>query len=240
MSGSSRSPSSAGRKAASLSGTASLREQVYRQLEDAILSGRYAPGENLTECAIAETLGVSRTPVREAIRQLDQEGLVDFVPNKGAVVKVLSEDDVRDIGEIRTNIEGIAARRAATAIKPEQLAALEALIREEISQTSRGAVDQLTQIDSRFHEIIFEASGSRLLNRTLRSFHHAIRQARHLSLRGAHRAEKTLAEHQALLDALRAGDARQAEALMVRHVRNATRNIQQTRHKSNGSYGAKP
>lgn len=218
----------------------SLREQVYAQLEDAILTGRYMPGDDLTECAIAESMGVSRTPVREAIRQLDQEGLVDFVPNKGAVVMGLSEEDIRDIGEIRTNIEGIAARRAAQAIKAEQLEALAALLVEEASLTSRGDTERLTQIDSRFHEIIFEASGSRLLSRTLRSFHHAIRQARHLSLRGAQRAEKTLAEHEAILDAMRTGNPQQAEALMVRHVRNATKNIQHLQKTPGRAHGAQP
>ena len=110
----------------------SLRDQVFARLEEDILSGRYLPGDALTECGIASTLGVSRTPVREAIRQLDQEGLVDFLPNRGAIVKGLSDEDIRDIGEIRTKIEGIAARRAAKTITESQLLELTGLDRKSV------------------------------------------------------------------------------------------------------------
>ena len=216
----------------------SLRDQVFARLEEDILSGRYLPGDALTECGIASTLGVSRTPVREAIRQLDQEGLVDFLPNRGAIVKGLSDEDIRDIGEIRTKIEGIAARRAAKTITEPQLLELTGLLAEEAEQTRRGESDILTRLDSRFHEIIFEASGSRLLNRTLRSFHHAIRQARRLSLRGGSRAEKTLLEHQAILDALRKRDPEQSETLMSRHVRNATQSIHRMQTGQNAAHTA--
>lgn len=204
---------------------ASLRGKVFTRLENDILNGRYLAGESFTESKVAAELGVSRTPVREAIRQLELEGLVAYVPNKGATVKGLSEEDIRDIGEIRMKIEGLAARRAAGAIQEDQLAELRELLALEAYHTERGDAEPLMRLDSRFHEIIFKASGSRLLNRTLSSFHHYMQQARSQSLHGMVRAEKTLAEHRAILSALEGKDADRAESLMAQHVRNAMRNI---------------
>ena len=204
---------------------------MFTRLENDILNGRYPAGESFTESRVAAELGVSRTPVREAIRQLELEGLVTYVPNKGATVKGLSEEDIRDIGEIRMKIEGIAARRAAAVIQESQLAELRELLALEAFHTERGDPEPLMRLDSRFHEIIFQASGSRLLNRTLSSFHHYIQQARSQSLQGMVRAEKTLGEHRAILTALEDKDADRAESLMVQHVRNAMRNINRLRER---------
>ena len=204
---------------------ASLSGKVFERLEGDILNGRYRPGDSFTESRVAQELGVSRTPVREAIRQLELEGLVDYVPNKGATVMGLSEEDIRDIGEIRTKIEGIAARRATSMITEAQLSELRGILALEAFHTERGDTEPLTRLDSRFHEIIFLASGSRLLNRTLRSFHHYIQRARSLSMKAMDRAEKTLGEHRAILVALEEKDQDRAETLMVHHVRNATRSM---------------
>jgi DNA-binding GntR family transcriptional regulator len=209
----------------SVTSEASLRGKVFTRLENDILNGRYLAGDSFTESRVAAELGVSRTPVREAIRQLELEGLVTYVPNKGATVEGLSEEDIRDIGEIRTKIEGIAARRASVSISPDQLTALQEILALEAFHTGRGEAGPLLQLDTRFHEIIFQASGSRLLNRTLKAFHHYIQRARSLSLQNMERAGKTLSEHGAILSALQGQDADRAETLMVQHVRNATRNI---------------
>ncbi len=211
---------------------ASLSGKVFERLEGDILNGRYRPGDSFTESRVAEELGVSRTPVREAIRQLELEGLVDYVPNKGATVMGLSEEDVRDIGEIRTKIEGIAARRATRMITEAQLSELRGILALEAFHTERGDAEPLTRLDSRFHEIIFQASGSRLLNRTLRSFHHYIQRARSLSMKAMDRAEKTLGEHRAILVALEEKDQDRAETLMVHHVRNATRSMNRLSEKT--------
>jgi len=208
-----------------VSSGASLRGKVFTRLENDILNGRYKAGDSFTESRVAAELGVSRTPVREAIRQLELEGLVTYIPNKGATVEGLSEEDIRDIGEIRTKIEGIAARRAAGAISPDQLAALNGILDLEAFHTGRSEAGPLLRLDTRFHEIIFQASGSRLLNRTLSSFHHYIQRARSLSMQNMERAGKMLSEHRAILTALQDQDADRAETLMAQHVRNATRNI---------------
>ena len=99
----------------------SLRGKVFVRLENDIINGKYKQGESLNESRVANELKVSRTPVREAIRQLELEGLVAYIPNKGAIVKGLSPEDIRDIFEIRMKIEGLAAKRAAANITPGQL-----------------------------------------------------------------------------------------------------------------------
>ncbi len=204
----------------------SLRGKVFSQLENDILNGVYKAGESFTESRVAEDLGVSRTPVREAIRQLELEGLVSYIPNKGATVNGLTKEDVQDIGEIRMKIEGIAARRASVKITKQQIAELEEVLALEAFHTERMELSALLQLDSRFHDIIFIASGSRLLGQTLRQFHHYLQQVRDMSMQSAERAEKTLVEHRSIFEAIKNGMSEQAEMQMVHHVKNATKNIQ--------------
>lgn len=203
----------------------SLREKVFVKLENDILNGVYKPGESLNESRVASELKVSRTPVREAIRQLELEGLLTYIPNKGAIVKGLTGEDVHDIYEIRMKIEGLAARRAAVNITPEQLKELKEVVESEEYYTNKCESGQILMLDTRFHEIIFHASGSRLLNRTLSSFHHYIQRARSLSLRNMKRARKALEEHKAIMESIEAGDCEKAEKLMSKHISNASKNI---------------
>ena len=111
----------------------SLGGQIFNRIRNDILSGNYAPGEELKEATLGKQLGVSRTPVREALRQLDLEGLVEIAPNRGAKVIGISRKDVEDIYHMRARLEGLAARKAAENIKEEELAELE----EEILSTIR-------------------------------------------------------------------------------------------------------
>lgn len=203
----------------------SLRGRVFVKLENDILNGKYKPGESLNETKVADELKVSRTPVREAIRQLELEGLLVYIPNKGAIVKGLSSEDVQDIYDIRMKIEGLAAKRAASNITPDQLKELKEVVEFEEFYTNKGDTNQILKLDSKFHEIIFHASGSRLLNRTLTSFHHYIQRARSLSLKDGQRAKKALNEHMAIMKAIEAGDKEKAEKLMSKHILNASENI---------------
>ena len=106
----------------------SLGSQIFNRIRDDILSGNYTPGEELKEATLGKQLGVSRTPVREALRQLDLEGLVEIAPNRGAKVIGISRKDVEDIYHMRARLEGLAARKAAEQIKEEELAELEEVI----------------------------------------------------------------------------------------------------------------
>lgn len=204
----------------------SLRARVFVRIENDILNGKYKPGESLTESQIASELKVSRTPVREAIRQLELEGLLAYVPNKGAIVKGLSSEDVRDIFEIRIKIEGLAAKRAAANITASQLKELKEVVEFEEFYTHKDDTCQILRLDTKFHEIIFRASGSRLLDHTLTSFHHYIQRARNLSLKDKERAKKALAEHMAIMMAIEKRDREKAETLMEEHITNASENIE--------------
>lgn len=203
----------------------SLRGRVFHQLQNDILNGKYQFGENLVETKLSEELGVSRTPIREAIRQLELEGLVKSVPNKGVFVTGITSKDIEDIYTIRMMIEGLAARWASEKITPEELNELNEAVELEEFYTSRNDTGHLLESDSRFHEIIFRASKSKPLMHTLSTFHQYVQRARNVSLGSPGRAQKVLNEHKAILQAIAGRDAEKAERLTIEHVRNASMNL---------------
>lgn len=203
----------------------SLRNRVFSQLQNDILNGLYQPGENLIETRLSEELGVSRTPVREAIRQLELEGLVKFIPNKGAIVRGISAKDIEDIYTIRMLIEGLAARWACEKITPAELMELKEAAELEEFYTAKNDLNHLLQFDSRFHDIIFRACKSKPLMHTLSTFHHYVQRARSVSLNSPERAQKALEEHKAILKAIIERDADKAEKLTTEHVKNASINL---------------
>lgn len=203
----------------------SLSSRVFSQLQNDILNGEYQPGDSLIETKLSEELGVSRTPIREAIRQLELEGLVRSIPNKGAVVKGISAKDIEDIYTIRMLIEGLAARWATEKITPEELKELKEAAELEEFYTAKNDLNHLLHFDSRFHDIIFKASKSKPLMHTLSTFHHYVQRARSMSLNSPERAQKALEEHKAILKAIIEGDAEKAERLTTEHVKNASINL---------------
>lgn len=203
----------------------SLRDMVFRRIENDILNGRYQPGDSLNEIKLSDEIGVSRTPVREAIRQLELAGLVETIPNKGAIVKGITAQDIEDIYTIRMRIEGLAARWAAEKATDAELEELREAVEMEEFYTQKNRTEQLMQFDSRFHEIIFRAGKSRVLMQTLSSYHHYVQRARGKSLGTPGRAEQVLEEHRAIYEAIAARDPDGAEKLMVQHIKNARRNF---------------
>lgn len=203
----------------------SLRERVFAQIQNDILNGKYEPGDNLIELRLSEELGVSRTPVREALKQLELEGLVQATPNKGTIVTGISNQDIYDIYTIRMMIEGLAARWAAEKITKEELAELKEAVELEEFFTMKDDIGQLHKFDNSFHDIIFKASKSRPLMHTLSTFHHYVQRARNASFATPGRAQKALDEHRAILQALMDKDPDKAEKLTVEHVRNAMDNL---------------
>ena len=214
--------------------TGSLRGKVFIQLQNDILNGLYQPGDNLIETKLSEELGVSRTPVREAIRQLELEGLVQSIPNKGAIVKGISAQDIEDIYTIRMLIEGLAARWAAEKINDEELKELREAVDLEEFYTVKNDVSHLLLFDSRFHDIIFKASKSKPLMHTLSTFHHYVQRARNISLNNPERARLVLEEHKAILQAIMEHDAEKAEKLTTLHVRNASLNLLKKKQTNEG------
>lgn len=202
-----------------------LHIQVFEEIEHAILGGELKSGENLTESRLSKELGVSRTPVREALRQLELEGLVRTVPNKGAVVVGVTEKDIEDIYVIRTRIEDLAVRWAAESMTDAALAELRELVALQEFYATRGDLEKLCELDGTFHEAIYRASGSRPLEHMLTGFHHYIRHARSVSFKRSGRALKAVAEHREIVEALAARNARQAAVLMVEHICKARDNL---------------
>lgn len=209
----------------SLSHDASLRNKVFKYIKSQIINGKYVPGESLVESKLAEELGVSRTPIREAIRLLELEGLVETTPNKGAIVLGISPKDVEDIYAIRILVEGLAARWAAERMGPADKKELKKTLDLMEFFVQKEDLDEVAELDMKFHQIIYEASGSKILNLTLSNLHQYVQLARLESLRVPERISKTMAEHQAILESFLAGDPDQAEKTLTDHVRKAFLNI---------------
>lgn len=203
----------------------SLRGQVFDKIRSDILNGKYKRGEELVESSIGKELGISRTPVREAIRQLELEGLVQLVPNKGAFVTGISEKDVRDIYLIRARLEGLAARMAAKNITPELLDAMEETVVLSEYHAKKEHYEQVCEMDSKFHKLLYKASGSRILEHTLTDFHQYVQRVRMASIMKKRRMEKSNDEHDAILTAIREHDEEEAELVATRHISNTVENL---------------
>lgn len=197
---------------------ASAAERVYDIVRSKIVSGELGPGERLREETLAETIGVSRTPVREALRRLDADGLIVLEENRGAQVASWTEQDLEEIFGLRALLEGYGARLAAEAIDEVSVAALAKLADEMEGAAARGAVEQIADLNERFHGLILDASGNgrlreavaRLVETPLvhRTFKHYSREA----------LQRSLEHHREMVAALRARDGAWAESVMRSHV----------------------
>ena len=203
----------------------SLRGKVYKQLRTDILSGKYKDHEELRENTIAKEYGVSRTPVREAIRQLELEGLVSIIPNRGAYVNMITAKDVQDIYVIRSMLEGLCARWATEHITREQLDNLEETLCLTEYHTEKKNYDKLYELDSLFHEQLYEAGGSRILNHVLSDFHDYVKMVRKATISTSSRSVTSTEEHRAIFEAIRDQDADRAEALAKEHVKHTIESI---------------
>ena len=201
----------------------SLSAQVFHTLREEILMGKYQKDEELKEKTIGEELGVSRTPVREALRQLELEGLVTIIPNRGAFVVGISKSDIQDIYEIRSLLEGLCAKWAAVNISEKQIQELEENNYLTDFHIVKGHYEQIVELDNRFHEILYEASDSKVLNHTLSDFHHYVERVRKVSLGSPKRASESNEEHRKIVEALKVHDAKQAQKLANMHIMNIIR-----------------
>lgn len=203
----------------------SLRGRVYHKIRDDILAGIYKDNEELKEMAIGEELGVSRTPVREAFRQLELEGLIRIIPNKGAYVTGITVKDVQDIYMMRSKLEGLAARWAVEFITEEQLEEMEENIYLSEFHASKGHMEQIANLDNRFHEILYEACNSKMLEHQLRDFHEYVLRFRKRTLAQSRRSSESTAEHKEIMEAIKRKDADAAELAANRHIVNAYANM---------------
>lgn len=203
----------------------SLRGRVFSKIREDILSGKYKEHEELREVAIGEELGVSRTPVREAFRQLELEGLIQIVPNKGAYVTGITAKDVGDIYMIRSKLEGLCARWATDHITEEQLEELEENVYLADFHAQKGHLDQMAELDNRFHQILYDSCDSKQLARLLEDFHEYVLRVRRKTLSNGGRGKVSNDEHRQIMEAIKAKDKDRAEALANEHIINAYDNM---------------
>lgn len=198
----------------------SLADQVFEKLENDIITGFYPRGEILTELKLVEQLGVSRTPIREALRRLEQERLIAD-SGKGSIVLGITEEDLLDIMNIRQRIEGLAAYYAAQNMTEEGRQKLTHIVDLQEFYHEKGDADRLQQVDDEFHDMICELSGRTVLMDTLIPLHRKTRRFRRISMQDKSRTVKTKVEHRAIYDALMAADADRAMDLTTQHIANA-------------------
>ena len=204
--------------------TVSLADQVFEQLENDILSGKYPRGEILTESRLSAELGVSRTPIREALRRLGQEHIIEE-SGKGSVVIGISEKDLEDIFLIRKNLETLAASLAAENRTPEQLKELREALEFQEFYLKKQNKDQIRQMDSRFHRVLYKLSGSTAFYDTLMPLHKKILKYRRASIESSSRAEASVEEHRKIFEAVEAGNAELAAKYTAEHIENAYKHI---------------
>lgn len=196
----------------------SLRGRVFSKLRDDILSGRYKDMEELKEVNIGNELGVSRTPVREALRQLELEGLVTIIPNKGAYVTGITDKDVNDIFMIRSHLEGLCAAWACEHINEEQLEEMEEAVFLAEFHVEKGHFEQVVELDNKFHKLLYSACGSRILSRILMDYHRYAGKVRKVNLSEMERAKHSILEHRRIVEAIRAKDVDAATAYAYDHI----------------------
>ncbi|MGL5258819.1 MAG: GntR family transcriptional regulator [Lachnospiraceae bacterium] len=203
----------------------SLRGRVYHKIREDILNGTYKEYDELKEVSIGEKLGVSRTPVREAFRQLELEGLIQIIPNKGAYVTGITEKDVKDIYQIRSYLEGLCAKWATTNITKEQMEELEENVFLSEFHAQKGNTVQLAELDNRFHEILYEASNSKMLKHMLHDFHDYVLRVRKKTLSQTKRSNKSNEEHRLIMEAIKEKNPKKAEEVANRHIAKAYENM---------------
>jgi DNA-binding GntR family transcriptional regulator len=195
-----------------------LAELVYRQIRRSIIRGEFPLGSSLSEIQLARQLHVSKTPVREALRRLGQEGLIQSFPHRGALVASLTADDLEEIYLMRSRLEGLAARFAAERLRPEDAKALAATLEELEVTTSAGDTEALRAVNVRLHQALWRASRTTRLAQILTNLQDYVEMSRSAVLMEPRGAEVLLEEHAAIVRGVLDRDADAAERALVRHI----------------------
>lgn len=202
----------------------SLANQVYDAIEQNILNGVYASGEIISESKLSEELGVSRTPVREAMARLENERLIG-ITSSGTVVLGITDRDVRDMFEVKLHLEPIVSVMASQNISQEALAKLKDIIDQQEFYASKHNTERIRNLDTEFHDLIYSECGSPVFQSILSPIHHKLLKYRKASLEKSDRSYHSVEEHMAIYEALKAKDRMQVEMLMLEHIRHAYENI---------------
>jgi DNA-binding GntR family transcriptional regulator len=197
---------------------APLHVQVAERLRVLIDSGELAPGTRLNEIELCNTMGVSRTPLREAIRSLATEGLIELQPNRGAIVSIVSQEDVTEILPIMASLEGLGGRLAAMHMDQSKIAQVRKIHDQMISHYKNNEVAEYFETNRLIHELITEGSGNQTLVDTINSLSAKVRRARFTAQMTKESWAKAVSEHEEMIAALEAQDPDRLEAILVQHV----------------------
>ncbi len=196
-----------------------LAGTVYEALRRDILEREFVPGEPLTEQDLSRRYGVSRTPVREALAKLERDRLVRVVPKKGAFVRSISHDDVRELYQIREALEALAMRLAAPRFERGELQAFETRFREIKARGAKATPAEVRALGEEFHAVVLKRAGNARLLEALEQIREQIRPVWTMAIVAPRRVQGLVHEHLSIIDALKRPDARRAERLMAQHVR---------------------
>ena len=202
----------------------SLATQVFEKLEEDIITGVYPRGEILTELKLVEQLGVSRTPIREALRRLEQERLI-AESGKGSVVLGITMEDLVDIMEIRQRVEGLAAYHATKNLTEEGRQELQQISQLQDFYFEKGDAENLRKMDDKFHDAIYQLSKRPVLRDSLIPLHRKTQRYRRISIEDKARQSRSIQEHKAICNAILSGDAELAEKLITEHIERAKKNM---------------
>jgi len=202
-----------------------LSQKVYRVLKTEIIKGSLKPGTKLSEGKIAEQMGVSRTPVREALKELSAEGFVKMNPNQAVVVSNASVEDVQEVLQIRGVLEGLAARLATKMISEEEIKELEKYQKQMEYYTKKDDVLAFGEMDAELHELILNVCSNNWLIQIRKNLSDQAHRYRIRSLSVPGRLKYSLKEHQEIVEALKRKDAEQADRLSQKHIENVLANI---------------
>ena len=202
-----------------------LREVVCESLREAIRSGVLKPGERIMEIQLAEELGVSRTPVREAIRKLELEGYVVMMPRRGTYVASMSIRDINEIFEIRTALESLSNGLAADHITDDELEHLQRLLVIIGGYIKDGNIEKIVETDIEFHDLLYHAARNERLVGIISNLRDQLTRFRTLSMSYPGRLEETLEEHRLIVDAIASGDRKAASRAAERHMENSEKTL---------------
>lgn len=198
----------------------SLADQVFDKLENDIIQGIYPKGEILTELKLVEQLGVSRTPIREALRRLEQERLIADA-GKGSIVLGITEDDLLDIMNIRQRVEALAAYYATVNMTDEGRSELAHIVDLQEFYFNKGDMDHLRRVDDEFHDAICRLSKRNVITDTLVPLHRKTRRYRRIALENRERTAQSMGEHRQIYEAIVSGNAELARQLTAKHIEHA-------------------
>ncbi|NNC63716.1 MAG: GntR family transcriptional regulator [Gammaproteobacteria bacterium] len=208
---------------------ASLRQQVIERLRESVISGHLSPGQRLTERELTESLGVSRTVVREALRQLEAEGLIEVIPNKGPVVRTLTAEEAEDIYRIRAVLQGLAAQQFIANADEQQLAALEDALSAVVAAYDSGNAEQTVETKTHFYDVLNDGAASETLSSMLATLHARMWRWRALGLahpqRSSARSSESLDNLRDIVAAIKNRDAEEAERITREEASQAAEEV---------------